>query len=84
MRYVYFMGHVCTANDDGSIPLNSRVVAAPARDGRANKPDSVVVNGKYLAYVLSLAATAGAKTPEGSMDCRPSFLAAIDREEDED
>lgn len=26
-RYAYFCGYICTANADGSIPMNSRMVA---------------------------------------------------------
>lgn len=50
MRFAYFMGYVCTANDDGSIPLNSRVVAGPAP---LPNEGLVMVKGDQLTALLN-------------------------------
>ena len=49
MQYREFKGYVVTANDDGSIPLSSRVIAEPTADGK------VKVDTKWLVDRLNRA-----------------------------
>lgn len=84
MRYVFFMGYVCTANDDGSIPLNSQAVAVPVRVTDAHRKEFVTVNGEFLADLLTRASAAGVETPHGSVAMRtPPVRHVLDDGEDD-
>lgn len=51
MKYGYFRGYLCTANDDGSIPLNSQVITdlrgAQGLKGANGSPDEA----RFIGFV---------------------------------
>lgn len=50
MRFAFFRGYICTANEDGSIPLNSQVVCFVGEYGLSKS-----LNTELLELMLQLA-----------------------------